>query len=116
MSRPKEEEEGCFGLIVAVFIILSLFRGSCNDEVSAVRVARATGYSQVKVTDHSWFLTGLRGCEASDASRFRIDAVNAAGEPTKVEICMGWPFKNGTVRVNWWDDAELPMENESPSK
>jgi len=85
-----------------------LIHGIFNVDESAIRTARAMGYDNVQVTDHAWFAVGWRGCEVTDASRFRLEAINPSGVRTKIEVCMGWPFKNGTIRVNWWDDAGLP--------
>jgi hypothetical protein len=88
-------------ILIAVVIVLAVFfgcfRGAFVDESVAVRALEKSGYSHVRITDHKWFVVGLRGC-GRDAARFDAIARNPAGQEVKVFVCAGWLFKGATVR------------------
>lgn len=89
-------------LWVLLFLVLITFGISCGAFVGEDVAARALdvqGYSDVKITDHSWFLVGFRGCDESDAARFTAVAKNPAGKYVKVYVCSGWILKGATVRT-----------------
>lgn len=86
--------------LAAVIAIISFCRGACVGQDSATNALEKQGYSQIVVTDHDWFLVGLRGCDAKDAAKFTAKVVNPVGKQTEVFVCVGWPFKGATVRTD----------------
>jgi len=86
-------------LIWIVILVLLTVRGSCTRNEDAVYTAEVEGYSEVIVLDRDWFMVGFRGCDVEDAAKFEIKAVNVKGVKVEIIVCMGYPFKAGTVRV-----------------
>jgi hypothetical protein len=90
-------------LLFAAFYVgmfcLTVFRGACADEGSAVRAMEYNGHTNVKVLGHKWFVVGLRGCEATDAALFPVVSTNSAGKTVPQIVCVGWPFKAATIRT-----------------
>lgn len=86
-------------IIVAIVLILaSTLRGCFAKQESAVKALETQGYNHVQITDKDIVLVGVRGCSRSDAAKFEATALNPAGKPVEVFVCMGWPFKGATVR------------------
>ncbi len=88
-------------LFALMFLIAvgSNFTGALVNEKVAIRALDSQGYSNIKITDHSWFAVSLRGCDKGDAARFTAKATNPTGKETEVYVCTGWLFKGATVRT-----------------
>jgi hypothetical protein len=90
-------------LIGFLFITATTFMISCRgifvSEDAATRALRAQGFADVVITRRSHLLMGCSGCDGHDATRFDAVATNPRGEKTKVYVCVSWPFKGSTVRV-----------------
>ena len=89
-------------LLTALIIVLflgSCARGALISEDIAVRALDTQGYSDITITDHSWFAIGMRGCDEKDAARFTATTKNPAGKEVQVYVCTGWIFKGATIRT-----------------
>ncbi len=73
-------------------------RGCLVSEDVAIRALETNGFSDIKITDHSWFALGLRGGSTDDAARFTAEATNPIGKRVTVNVFTGWILKNATVR------------------
>lgn len=90
----------CFtlGIVFALWILL-MHLGSYVPQSQAVKVLEDQGYSNVVITEHSWFFVVFQGCDANDNAKFTASAINPAGKPIdEVIVCFGYPFKAGTIR------------------
>ena len=87
-------------IIVLLFVALIACRGSCVDDSIAYRSMDKQGYTDVKVTNHSFFMVGLRGCSYHDAAKFNVKAKNPAGKVVNVYVCTGFIFKGATIRTD----------------
>ena len=85
-------------VFVILLVILSVCRGSFVNEETVISAIENQGYSNVTVTDHAWFLVGYRGCDAHDAARFTVTAINPVGREVEIYACSGFPFKKITIR------------------
>ena len=91
-----------FGFVLAIVAVLTLATGGTGllvPESKAVRALETQGFSEVKITDRSWFLIGVRGGDKSDCVRFTATAKNPAGKTVQVYVFSGWPFKGATIRT-----------------
>ena len=86
-------------IIFPLLFIFLLFRGAFVSQDVAVRAVEALGFSDIQVTDHSWFAVGMRGCDGKDAARFTVQAKNTTGKKVGVYVCSGLVFKGATVRT-----------------
>ena len=86
-------------LLATVVFVLPNCRGVFASPDVAVKALENQGYSNVKITEHAWFLIGLRGGSEKDAARFTATATNPAGKEVVVEVYAGWPFKGATIRT-----------------
>lgn len=104
MTRYKSygSSDGSFVVLLVVFAIIALAfgcgRGVLVNENVAVRTLESQGYTDIHVTDHSWFAIGWRGCDEKDAARFTVRAKNPAGKEVTVYVCSGL-LKGGTIRT-----------------
>ena len=99
-TRGQDKVQFIIMAVVVVIFVLSLFRGTWVDESIAVRALEKQGYSDVQITDHSWFMVGLRGCGRSDAAKFTATAKNPVGQEIECFVCTGWLFKGATIRTD----------------
>lgn len=85
--------------VPCIIVIFALsFRGVfVSDEVGVVALENQ-GFSNIHVTDNSFFAVGFRGCDAQDAARITAVATNSQGKDVTLYVCAGWPFKGATVR------------------
>jgi hypothetical protein len=86
------------GLLGLLFLVMIVFGGAFVDPSCATRTLTAHGFSDIKVTDHSWFVVGLRGGDVGDIARFTAEVTNCKGQRTKVYVFTGF-LKYSTVRV-----------------
>ena len=88
---------------VGIFVILLFLLGSCiglfADKSTVIRAAETAGYTQIVVTDHSYLLVGLRGCDEKDTARFTVKAKNQLGKEVEFYVCTGAIFKGATIRT-----------------
>lgn len=85
-------------ILVVAIVILSVCRGSLVNESTVISAIENQGYSNVNITDHAWLLVGYRGCDAHDAARFTVIAINPIGQEVEIYACSGFPFKGITIR------------------
>jgi len=88
-------------LLVAIVVLVALAscgRGAFVSNQVAVRALETQGYTDVQVTDHSWFAIGWRGCDDKDAARFTATAKNPAGQKVTLYVCSGL-LKGATIRT-----------------
>lgn len=83
------------GLVIAV---VCSFRGCVVNGDKATRAMETAGYTEVHLLDRGDIFVGLRGCEATDAVVFHMQAKNPAGKTVNTMVCSGWPFKGSTIR------------------
>lgn len=93
------DNAGCFGTLagIAVMCVVSC-RGCLVEDYEAPKAMERAGYSDIKVTSRGDVFVGFRGCEATDAAVFHVQAKNPAGKPVQMIVCSGWPFKGSTLR------------------
>ena len=102
----NNKQKGCSALefiyIIAmvVMILFVLFRGIFVNDQIAKDSLKIQGYTNIEITDKSWLLVGLRGCDGSDAAKFKVRATNPLGKKIDCYICAGWPFKGATLRTD----------------
>ena len=103
MKGELEMDDGKITFVViALFLVImlvALVRGVLVDEKVAILSLESQDYSNAKITDHTWFAVGLRGCDSKDAARFTARVTNPAGNVTEVYVCTGWLFKGSTIRT-----------------
>ena len=101
MSR-HDSSSGLSLILYFVLIVCSLAfgcgRGVLVNEQKAVQTLETQGYTNVQITDKSWFAIGWRGCDQNDAARFTARAKNPAGKEVTVYVCSGL-IKGGTIRT-----------------
>ncbi|MEK7650302.1 MAG: hypothetical protein AAB364_00270 [Patescibacteria group bacterium] len=73
-------------------------RGCTVSDQVAIKALETSGFSDIKIVDHSWFAIGVRGGSDSDAARFTAEATNPVGKRVTVEVFTGWLFKGATIR------------------
>ncbi len=95
----KETLSALFLIVLVLIVCLAPFRGALVSEESAVRALEVQGFSGIRVTEHAYFLLGLRGGDENDAARFTAEAKNPAGKDVTVYVFVGWPFKGATIRT-----------------
>lgn len=88
-----------YAVVMLLTILLLTFRGFMADEGDAKKALETAGYSYVHVIDRNNWMVWINGCGGSDAVAFHAKAKNPAGRDVKVMVCMGWPFKGSTVRM-----------------
>lgn len=101
MGYYRSSENSFIWLLNVIALPILAFwcgRGLLVDNESAVRTLKTQGYSDIQITDHSWFAVGWRGCDDNDAARFTAQAKNPAGQTVTVYVCSGI-LKGGTVRI-----------------
>ena len=101
MSR-YDSSSGSFMILYTVLIVCSIVfgcgRGVLVDERRAVYTLETQGYTDVQITDKSWFVIGWRGCDQNDAARFTARTKNPAGKMVTMYVCSGL-IKGGTIRT-----------------
>jgi len=85
-------------VFVSLLILSPLGCGYLVDESEAVRAATDMGFTEVRVTDRSVFLSTLKGCSKGDAVAFSVSGKNPQGIRVNILVCVGWPFKGATIR------------------
>lgn len=68
-------------------------------EADAVEAARVHGFTEAQVRDVDRFFVDWSGCSSDDVAAFHLTAINPNDEQVDITVCMGWPFKGATVRV-----------------
>lgn len=100
--RSYGSSDGSYVVLLVIFTILVLVfgcgRGVWVNKDVAVRTLESQGYTEIQVTDHSWFAIGWRGCDEKDAARFTARAKNPAGKEVTVYVCSGL-LKGETIRT-----------------
>lgn len=86
-----------FVLFLALAALMSC-RGCTVNEQVAIKALETSGFSDIKIVDHSWFAIGVRGGGSRDAARFTAEATNPVGKRVTVEVFTGWLFKGATIR------------------
>lgn len=87
-----------YALLIVVSLTFGCGRGVLVGKDVAVRTLEAQGFTEIQVTDNSWFAVGWRGCDQNDAARLTAVAKNPAGKKVTVYVCAGF-FKGGTIRT-----------------
>jgi len=90
---------GLVALGVLLFIGFGTFRGIFVPEARALEALEKQGYTEGVITDHSWFVPGLQGCDGKDAAVFEANAINPVGKRVDVIVCTGFFFKGATIRT-----------------
>ncbi len=67
-------------------------------ESKAVHALETQGFSEIRITEKSWLLIGLRGGDKSDSVRFTAKAKNPVGKEVEVYVFAGY-FKGATIRT-----------------
>ena len=76
-----------------------IFAGYYIDESEAVKALESQGYSNITVVEKQWLASGIRGCAAEDAAKFKVVATNPAGQRVdNVYVCIGYLQKGATIR------------------
>jgi hypothetical protein len=91
------KEYAHFLLLVGAIIFFLCRRIFVSDNVG-VKALVNQGYTDIRVTERSFFMVGFRGCEQTDAAQITAVATNSQGEVVTMYVCSGWPFKGGTVK------------------
>lgn len=86
-------------ILFVCFVVFDIVCGAWVEPQVATRALDAQGYSDIHITDQSWFFVGWQGCGAGDNVRFTAKAKNPAGKPTEVYVCSGFFFKGSTIRT-----------------
>ena len=86
-------------VIICVVLFFSMCSGTMVDPEDAVKSAESMGFSDVQITETHAFFVSWKGCSSTDAAMVELRAINPAGDPADLFVCMGWPFKGGTVRT-----------------
>jgi hypothetical protein len=81
-----------------VVLFVAFGRGCWVGESVAQTALDKAGYTDIEITDHAWFIVGLRGCSTSDAARFTATAKNNNGKEVSLTVCSGWILKDATIR------------------
>ncbi|MEK7514554.1 MAG: hypothetical protein AAB587_01920 [Patescibacteria group bacterium] len=97
-SHDRNSLEALLVTLIFVFHFLIIFSGLFINKDVVFRTLRSQGYSNIEITDRSWFLVRLRGCGAYDYVRFTAKATNPRGDPAEVYVCAGL-LKGGTIQV-----------------
>lgn len=87
-----------YALLIVLIFAVSLFRGVFVSDDVGVKALENQGYTNIRVTDNSFFVVGLRGCDGKDAARITATVTNSQGKDVTLYVCAGWPFKGATVR------------------
>ena len=74
-------------------------------EDGAADTAKASGFTDVTVTDTKRFLPGLRGCDRNDSVGFSLEARNTEDQPVTLTVCSAL-FKGDTIRNTMLVPAE----------
>ncbi len=100
---PRSTDFGTwFSLLIALLFICAPCRGVLVDDEAPVKAVLAThGFTDYSIQDRSWFVVGLRGCQADEAAQFNVTANNPVGTRVSFLVCTGWPFKGGSIRTEW---------------
>ena len=56
------------------------------------------GFTDVKITDSTYWFVSSRGCSDSDSMLFYVTATNALGKPASLIVCTSY-YKGFTVRT-----------------
>lgn len=102
MSRNKGSWLADIGLGLAGFALLFflLFRGTLVDASTATKALAEQGYENIQVLKKNWFFITAHGCARSDAAKFLIKAKNLAKKDVEMSVCVSWPFKGVTMRID----------------
>jgi hypothetical protein len=85
-------------LMLCVFAFGAAFVcASLPDEDTGARLLTKQGFTQVQYTGRSPLAT-LHGCSEQDVALLHYDAINPAGQPVNMDVCIGWPLKGATIR------------------
>ena len=85
-------------VVFTVAFLVATFSGALVSQEVAIRAAEVQGFSDIRITDHSYAWVGVRGCDGADAARFTVRGKNAAGKEVEFYVCTGF-FKGGTIRT-----------------
>ena len=80
--------------IVVVGLALALLVG-CSDADVATKALRGAGYSDIRITGHSWF-----ACSKDDTFATGFTAKGPTGVSVKGAVCSSMLIKNATIRTN----------------
>ena len=109
----KHNNSDSFGVQAASFAVagalITLVSYGCSfvsgTERGAADTAKASGFTDVTVTDTKRFLPGLRGCDRSDSVGFSLEAKNTEDQPVTLTVCSAL-FKGDTIRNTMLVPAE----------
>ncbi|MDP3947330.1 MAG: hypothetical protein Q8Q41_01410 [bacterium] len=86
-------------VVFTLAFLVETFSGALVSQEVAIRAAEVQGFSDIRVTDHSYAWVGVRGCDGADTARFTVRGKNAAGKEVEFYVCSGFFFKGGTIRT-----------------
>lgn len=103
MSRYDSDEGGCGTSLAGIALVLAISAGVGEYVEKGYGPDKArtyleqNGYNNASLTDTDTFMTGLQGCDATDAVKHEFIATAPNETRVKVMVCNGL-FKGATIR------------------